>query len=364
MAKTLKGLAKKGAIAMAVLAGLALMAKHNQDTGTLSKVLKDAYLEDKKKNGNQRTTISDETAKILQSRRKELNKRWDGPPSVDEIVWGREGKPKVEPRQLDLSQTPDTETWGKGMEDKSLGSTKKLMQYYHLAQSGGGSSFRDLVDDHVLGSNEHAETTHSLFNKLKQLRETHSMKKAAYKAGEALIKQMHRARKTIPKKAKLLAASALLSLGINHNEQLTSKARAVLAKIKPRMDQFENYLKGDAKPVEQTGGCASCGGTCKQNGGCLMCGSKRYSQDQWAKDGLAHMQRIQAKQQEKEKAKPQEGAGVPVKKKRVKGKGMATDINTVANDYKDGSLANSINFLPKLVPEPLKDAWSDFTSLF
>jgi hypothetical protein len=275
---------KKGAIALASLAGLALLAKHrdklpglmqraNVGLTNASYRLKDKWnkvgrigSQEWVNRGWHNVNVSDADepaatgGPVLYKEGKGL---WDKVKKVAKValpVAGAVGaayagnkltnrKTKFPAIPWDPNQ-PISSGWeaiqpsnprGKGLSggSKSLKALKRL----GLTASKKTNSLRHIAGNGILESPDYQESAVAIHDRLKRLPEKSELKQDAYHVGGMLLGAGVSNRKNHSKRNKLLASSALLSLGTKHNKEVTGNSLKVLKKQKNRAEEIAAYLK-------------------------------------------------------------------------------------------------------------------------
>lgn len=183
---------------------------------------------------------------------------------------------------------------------KTLATLRRL----HLSDSKASNSLRHLVDQETLASPEYQQTAAGIAERLKRLPEKNELKQDAYRVGGALLGSGLSKRKA-SKKAKLLGAASLLTLGAKHNAKVTANATKILKRAKPKSEQLAKYMKTlpaaksndffrdrfdvmkernpppentGVAPMDTSGGCLACSDPPKV---CRTCG-RGFTGNQWA----------------------------------------------------------------------------------
>jgi hypothetical protein len=261
---------KKGAIALASLAGLALMAKHRDKLPGLMAKANDmrvnmGYRLRDKLNGvkaiplDPNQPISSGWEAISHSRPTSAGGLWDKVKKVAKValpVAGAVGAAyagnKLMNRKSVMSQAfpgvthiglerPEGGWSGDGLS----GGTKSLKALKRLGLTGSKkvNSLRHIAGNEVLDSPEYQQSAVAIHDRLKRLPEKSELKQAAYQAGGMLLGAGVSKRKTHSKRNKLLASSALLTLGTKHNKEITGNSLKILRKQRNRAQEMEAYLK-------------------------------------------------------------------------------------------------------------------------
>lgn len=125
------------------------------------------------------------------------------------------------------------------------GGTKSLKALKRLGLTGSKkvNSLRHIAGNEILDSPEYQQSAVAIHDRLKRLPEKSELKQAAYQAGGMLLGAGVSKRKTHSKRNKLLASSALLTLGTKHNKEITGNSLKILRKQKSRAQEMEAYLK-------------------------------------------------------------------------------------------------------------------------
>jgi hypothetical protein len=131
------------------------------------------------------------------------------------------------------------EGWGLSGGTKSLKALKRL----GLTGSKKVNSLRHIASNEILDSPEYQQSAVAIHDRLKRLPEKSELKQAAYQAGGMLLGAGVSKRKTHSKRNKLLASSALLTLGTKHNKEITGNSLKILRKQRNRAQEMEAYLK-------------------------------------------------------------------------------------------------------------------------
>lgn len=164
---------------------------------------------------------------------------------------------------------------------KTLAEIKRL----HLGNTKATNSLKHLVDQETLASDDYQKSTAGVAERLARLPEAHPLKQDALHVGGALLGAGLSKRKA-SKKAKLLGAASLLTLGAKHNEKLTSNALKNLKRAKKKHEVVSKYVKTlpaarasdyfrdrhevmkernpppentGVQPMDTSGGCLACG---------------------------------------------------------------------------------------------------------
>lgn len=164
---------------------------------------------------------------------------------------------------------------------KTLAEIKRL----HLGNTKATNSLKHLVDQETLASDDYQKSTAGVAERLARLPEAHPLKQDALHVGGALLGAGLSKRKA-SKKAKLLGAASLLTLGAKHNAKLTSNALKNLKRAKKKHEVVSKYVKTlpaarasdyfrdrhdvmkernpppentGVQPMDTSGGCLACG---------------------------------------------------------------------------------------------------------
>jgi hypothetical protein len=105
------------------------------------------------------------------------------------------------------------------------------------------NSLRHIAGNGILESPDYQESAVAIHDRLKRLPEKSELKQDAYHVGGMLLGAGVSNRKNHSKRNKLLASSALLSLGTKHNKEVTGNSLKVLKKQKNRAEEIAAYLK-------------------------------------------------------------------------------------------------------------------------
>lgn len=129
-----------------------------------------------------------------------------------------------------------------GIGEGKLGDTKRMIKRLRLGNSKKIESLKHVVSPEVLGSEQHQRLVHNIVQGVSRLRESHPVKRDLQIVGGALLKHLVPNQKH-SKKGKLIAGGSLLALGMKHGNEVVNKATKIVNSLKPHIREFAAYIQ-------------------------------------------------------------------------------------------------------------------------